>query len=77
MGNVLNWADKLEESEKYWSSAPIEEKKKIIQFSHQKDSLNTNYSILLASKYMEVVSTTNDDNINLVKIFLFKNSVKF
>lgn len=26
----------LEESEKYWSSAPIEEKKKIIQFSHQK-----------------------------------------
>lgn len=35
----------LEESEKYWSSAPIEEKKKIIQFSHQKDSLNTNYSI--------------------------------
>lgn len=34
----------LEESEKYWSSAPIEEKKKIIQFSHQKDSLNTNYS---------------------------------
>ena len=25
---------------------------------------------------MEVVSTTNDDNINLVKIFLFKNILK-
>ena len=45
-------------------------------YSNQLKPLNTNYSILLASKYMEVVSTTNDDNINLVKIFLFKNILK-
>lgn len=45
-------------------------------YSNQIKPLNTNYSILLASKYMEVVSTTNDDNINLVKIFLFKNILK-
>ena len=45
-------------------------------YSNQIKPLNTNYSILLASKYMEVVSTTYDDNINLVKIFLFKNILK-
>ena len=45
-------------------------------YSNQLKPLNTNYSILLASKYMDVVSTTNDDNLDLVKIFLFKNILK-
>ena len=39
----------LEESENYWSSVSIEEKKKIIGFGLQKDPLNTNYSIWGAS----------------------------
>ena len=45
-------------------------------YSNQIKPLNTNYSIILASKYMDVVSTTNDDNLDLVKIFLFKNILK-
>ena len=39
----------LEESENYWSSVSIEEKKKIIGFALQKDPLNANYSIWGAS----------------------------
>lgn len=39
----------LEESENYWSSVSIEEKKKIIGFGLQKDPLNANYSIWGAS----------------------------
>lgn len=35
----------LKESENYWSTMSIEEKKKKIGFGFQKDPLNTNHSI--------------------------------
>ena len=46
----------LEESENYWSSVSIEEKKKIIGFGLQKDPLNANYSIWGAST-VELLTT--------------------